>query len=58
MSPEIIALVVGLMPRSAARCEICNAELSGATERFCGGDRCLRVFLGLHAASPRPSRNY
>jgi hypothetical protein len=29
---------------ASARCAICSAELSDAAERFCGGDRCLRVF--------------
>jgi hypothetical protein len=28
-----------------ARCETCGAELQDAGERFCGGDRCLQVFI-------------
>jgi len=41
------ALGVGGRPLTslgAARCAICSAELSDAAERFCGGDRCVRVF--------------
>jgi len=34
----------GLTSLGAARCAICSAELSDAAERFCGGDRCVRVF--------------
>ena len=33
-----------------ARCETCGAELQDASQRFCGGDRCHRVFMKL----PRP----
>jgi hypothetical protein len=29
----------------ASRCPTCGAELQDAAERFCGGDRCLRVFM-------------
>jgi len=39
--------VIGCRPLTslgAARCAICSAELSDAAERFCGGDRCVRVF--------------
>ena len=32
------------MPRTSTLCEICGVELSDTRERFCGGDRCLRVF--------------
>ncbi len=28
-----------------ARCETCGADLQDATQRFCGGDRCLLVFM-------------
>lgn len=27
-----------------ARCRTCGAELQDASQSFCGGDRCLRVF--------------
>ena len=45
------------------RCETCGAELQDASQRFCGGDRCHRVFMkrprqgtpGLRPASPRAS---
>jgi hypothetical protein len=33
-----------------ARCETCGAELQDASQRFCGGDRCDRVFMN----HPRP----
>jgi hypothetical protein len=28
-----------------ARCETCGAELQDFSQRFCGGDRCGRVFM-------------
>jgi hypothetical protein len=28
-----------------ARCETCGVELQDASQRFCGGDRCYRVFM-------------
>jgi hypothetical protein len=28
-----------------ARCETCGLELEDASQRFCGGDRCHRVFM-------------
>jgi hypothetical protein len=28
-----------------ARCQMCGAELEDASQRFCGGDRCARVFM-------------
>lgn len=28
-----------------ARCGTCGGELQHASDRFCGGDRCLRVFM-------------
>jgi hypothetical protein len=28
-----------------ARCQTCGAALLDPTERFCGGDRCLRVWV-------------
>jgi hypothetical protein len=31
--------------RRMARCETCGAELQDASQRFCGGDRCHRVFM-------------
>ena len=37
-------LLAATMPAASARCEVCNAELSDTAERFCGGDRCVRVF--------------
>ena len=27
------------------RCETCGAELDDAGQRFCGGDRCVGVFM-------------
>jgi hypothetical protein len=27
------------------KCEICGTDLQDPTHRFCGGDRCLRVFM-------------
>ncbi len=33
---------------ATARCESCGTELFDPRQRFCGGDRCTRVF----AASP------
>src|SRR5437879_8003696 len=29
----------------AARCETCGAELRDASQRFCGGEKCHRVFM-------------
>jgi hypothetical protein len=28
-----------------ARCETCWAELRDFSQRYCGGDRCSRVFM-------------
>jgi hypothetical protein len=28
-----------------ARCQICGADLPDASQRFCGDDRCQRVFM-------------
>jgi len=30
-----------------ARCETCGAPLENPADRFCGGDRCLRVLWPL-----------
>jgi hypothetical protein len=27
------------------RCQMCGAELEDASQRFCGGDRCARIFM-------------
>jgi hypothetical protein len=32
---------------ATTRCESCGAELFDAKQRFCGGDRCARVFMAL-----------
>jgi cytochrome c2 len=34
-----------------ARCQACGAELDDATQRWCGGDRCLEVFMGRPSAA-------
>jgi hypothetical protein len=34
--------------RAMARCQVCGAELEDA-RRFCGGDRCARVFMTMVA---------
>ena len=28
-----------------AKCQTCGEELPDVSERFCGGDRCQRVFM-------------
>jgi hypothetical protein len=33
------------------KCETCGAELEDGAQRFCGGDRCGRVFMR-HALRP------
>ncbi len=35
-----------------ARCETCGTELQDASQRFCGGDRCHRVFMKRPAQGP------
>jgi hypothetical protein len=37
--------------KATARCHTCGAELQDATQRFCGGDRCIHVFMK-HAGQP------
>jgi hypothetical protein len=37
-----MALQLGLT--ATARCEACGTELFDPKQRFCGGDRCARVF--------------
>jgi hypothetical protein len=44
-----------MMRRASALCEICGIKLSDSTERFCGGDRCLRVF-GRHVLATAEQR--
>lgn len=38
-----------------ARCQTCGAALEDASQRFCGGDRCARVFMK-HAGDSLPGR--
>jgi hypothetical protein len=42
---------------ATARCEACGAELFDAKQRFCGGDRCARVFTA-RPVTPRPAVNH
>ena len=39
-----------------AKCEICGAELQDSSQRFCGGDRCHRVFMKHLEQGPPGSR--
>src|SRR5688572_23997100 len=38
-----------MMNLSTPACEVCGAPVEDATERFCGGDRCLGVFMPITA---------
>ena len=48
-----------------AKCETCGAALEDVSQRFCGGDRCARVFMkysgdsvpGRGGAEPGPMRS-
>lgn len=34
------------------RCDICGTEIQDGAHRFCGGDRCLRVFMRPRRTEP------
>jgi hypothetical protein len=34
------------------RCPVCGTELADASQRFCGGDSCQRVWMPAGDASP------
>jgi len=35
-----------------AACQVCGVDLPDAAQRFCGGDRCQRVFMRQSCAPP------
>lgn len=58
---SLVGVVVGMIERrpvvrapapEASRCQTCGAELQDATQRFCGGDRCLHVFMPPRTSGP------
>jgi hypothetical protein len=36
-----------------AKCQICGADLPDLSQRFCGGERCQRVFMRPSGAADR-----
>lgn len=47
---SVVALAIERVPHRApwtamAKCAMCGAVLEDASQRFCGGDRCARVWM-------------
>jgi hypothetical protein len=36
-----------------AKCQVCGADLRDLSQRFCGGERCERVFMRQSCAADR-----